>query len=341
MAHPRNAGRPISNQAPCSPRARKRQGPVDSARSWCGTEWQCHCVATPRTTRDLKTLRSSATTRRISSRRPTTTRLDDSVIRDLLEDPDSLSRLYERAPEQVRGLIASDAAARDVVALEARRQQLDRFRRLLNDREFFDAQVQLTVRRRPEDVWQALFENNPWMLGVALTGQLLTSWNDNRLEQIVVGPSISTAGKRTDALMRTSGRIRSMVFTEIKTHLTPLLHEEYRSGCWSPSTEVAGAVAQLQGTVHRAVTQIGERLASEAADGSDIPGEFTYLLRPRAFVVVGDLSQLTGSSGGAHQDRIRSFELFRNQLQEPEILTFDEVFARAEWTLDLAESAGA
>jgi len=271
----------------------------------------------------------------------TTTRLDDSVIRDLLEDPDSLSRLYERAPEQVRGLIASDAAARDVVALEARRQQLDRFRRLLNDREFFDAQVQLTVRRRPEDVWQALFENNPWMLGVALTGQLLTSWNDNRLEQIVVGPSISTAGKRTDALMRTSGRIRSMVFTEIKTHLTPLLHEEYRSGCWSPSTEVAGAVAQLQGTVHRAVTQIGERLASETADGSDIPGEFTYLLRPRAFVVVGDLSQLTGSSGGAHQDKIRSFELFRNQLQEPEILTFDEVFARAEWTLDLAESAGA
>ncbi len=36
---------------------------------------------------------------------------------------------------------------------------------------------------------------------------------------------------------------------------------------------------------------------------------------------------------------IPSFELFRRQLHEPEILTFDEVLARAEWALDLAERA--
>lgn len=269
----------------------------------------------------------------------TTVRFDDSLIHELLSDPESLSRIYKRAPDQVRALITNDATARDVLALEARRSELERFRRLLEDPEYFDEQVLLVPGRRAESVWQQLFERNPWMLGVSLTGQLLTSWNDDRLEQIVVGSSVLGVGKRTDALMRTSGRIQSMVFTEIKTHRTPLLHEEYRPGCWNASSELTGAVAQIQGTVHRAVTQIGERLASTASDGSDIPGEFTYMIRPRSFVVIGDLAEFFGDGGGEHRDKIRSFELFRNQLQEPEILTFDEVLARAEWTLDLAEAA--
>jgi hypothetical protein len=31
------------------------------------------------------------------------------------------------------------------------------------------------------------------------------------------------------------------------------------------------------------------------------------------------------ASGGHHRDRIRSFELYRRQLQDPEIVTFDEL----------------
>jgi antiviral defense system Shedu protein SduA len=162
----------------------------------------------------------------------TTVRLDDSIIHELLSDPDSLAQVYRRAPDRVRDLIASDGTARDVLALEARRQQLERFRNLLDDDEFFDSEVAATARKRPEDVWQQLFEANPWMLGVSLTGQLLTSWSDERLEQVVSGTSIATTGKRIDALLRTAGRIRSMVFTEIKTHRTPLLGgDDYRSGC--------------------------------------------------------------------------------------------------------------
>lgn len=87
------------------------------------------------------------------------------------------------------------------------------------------------------------------------------------------------------------------------------------------------------------MTQIGERLAEVDGTGVDVPGEYTYLLRPRAFVVVGQLSELTGEAGGHNQDKIRSFELFRRQLQEPEILTFDEVLARAEWAMHLAEDS--
>lgn len=269
----------------------------------------------------------------------TTVRVDDDLIRDLFANPSSLGELYRKAPKELRQLITSDEAARDVLALSARRKQVALFRRLLTDNEFFDGQVAKIGRGSAERVWQELFERNPWMLGVTLAGQLLMSWSDERLEQVVAGSSIGGSGKRTDALLRTAGRIRSMVFAEIKTHRTSLLGKEYRSGCWSVSPELSGAVAQLQGTVHRAVTQIGDRLPDVDELGADVPGSFTYLLRPRSFVILGQLAELTGTAGGDHQDKVRSFELFRRQLQEPELITFDEVLARAEWTLQLAEDA--
>ena len=47
--------------------------------------------------------------------------------------------------------------------------------------------------------------------------------------------------------------------------------------------------------------------------------------------------QLQGANGGAIESKVSSFELYRRNLYEPEILTFDELLARAEWHVTLAE----
>lgn len=262
-------------------------------------------------------------------------RVDDSLLHDLFADPGSLERIYRSDESRFRGVIASDETAHDVIALAARRLQVERFRRLMTDPEYFDAEA--LARSSGERVWQEFFERNPWIFGLGLGSQFLTSWNEAKLEQVLVGSSVTSPGKRVDAAMRTAGRIRSLVLAEIKTHRTPLLAtREYRSGCWAPSDEVAGGVAQIQGTVHRAVEHIGRRLATTDPDGSEVPGDFTYLVRPRSFLVVGDLQQLTGAGGGDHPDRVLSFELFRRQTLEPEVVTFDELLARADWTIDVA-----
>ncbi|MFI7227478.1 DUF6571 family protein [Nonomuraea angiospora] len=52
-----------------------------------------------------------------------------------------------------------------------------------------------------------------------------------------------------------------------------------------------------------------------------------------SFLIIGQLQQLLGQAGGDHQEKIRSFELYRRNTAEPEILTFDELLARAEWFL--------
>jgi hypothetical protein len=264
----------------------------------------------------------------------TTVRVDDSLVQDLFADPNALTKVYNQDPSRFRQLIQDDAAAQDVVAQASRRDAVSKFRRMLDDTPYFDSLVEAEGKGSKERVWQLLFEQNPWMLGVSFANQLLTAWDHHKLEQVVGGFDISGPGKRTDALMRTAGRVRSMVFLELKTHRTDLLGSEYRSGCWPPSTELVGGVSQIQGTVHRAVTSIGERLQSVDDRGCDVPSDFTYLIRPPSMLIVGTLAQLQSETGGDHQDKIRSFELFRRSIVDTEIITFDELYAKAKFIVD-------
>ncbi|WP_395856355.1 Shedu immune nuclease family protein [Cystobacter fuscus] len=265
-------------------------------------------------------------------------RVDDQTIRDFFADPEAMLSLYSRDPKKFRQIIENDASAEDLIAIAHRKQVVQEFRELLSDPERFERERVLNGGSR-ERVWQTFLERNPWILGISLAGQLLTSWGREKLEQVVAGFSIAGVGKRADALLRTNGRIRSMVFAEIKHHETELLaRQEYRSGCWAPSTELVGGVTQVQQTVHKAARQIGAYLADTDEDGAETR-EGTFVVRPRSFLIVGHLDQLRGSGGGVHRDKYESFELYRRNLYEPEIVTFDELLARAEWHVAVADES--
>lgn len=268
-------------------------------------------------------------------------RVDDDLVRELFNTPESLLQLYRRDREQFRRLISDDATARDVVALARRRTEVERFRRLLDDPDYFRGEQEEAPGGKAERVWQDFFEENPWILGTGLSGQLFTSWDEEKLEQVVGGASIVQEGKRVDALMRTSGVVRWLTFAEFKTHETSLLAPRYRSGAWPPHQDLVSGVAQAQATVQRAVREIGDALPSRAADGSVLPKEMAYLTRPRSYLLIGHLGQLLGEDGGPHPEKIRSFELYRRSLVEPEIVTYDELLARAEWVVDTEQATEA
>src|SRR5690606_24882476 len=126
-------------------------------------------------------------------------------------------------------------------------------------------------------------------------------------------------------------------FVEIKTSETELVRE-YRPGVFAPSIELAGAVSQIQVTVQRALEDLTEVHRPNHPVTGDPTGETLFQFQPRSFLVIGNLGELD-SPYGANKDKFRSFELFRRSLRWPEVMTFDELYARAKFIVDDAEAA--
>ncbi|MCA6110924.1 DUF4263 domain-containing protein [Bradyrhizobium sp. CNPSo 4026] len=258
--------------------------------------------------------------------------LPDSVLRDIILDQSQARRLFAKNSELFLELAQHEDLTRDLVAVGYRRKQLQHFEKLLGDQEFFAAE-QSRLSCKPEDVWQKFFEANTWIFGYGLSYQFLSKLDEGKLERIVRGRDLTGAGKRSDALMKTRGIVSSLCFVEIKRHDTPLLSSaSYRPSAWSPSSELAGGVAQIQTTVHSAVEAIGHKLMPDNELG-DPTGEILLNIEPRSCLVVGTLAEFN-TPNGINVPKFRSFELYRRHTWRPEILTFDELLQRARFIVE-------
>jgi hypothetical protein len=255
--------------------------------------------------------------------------ITDEALRRVVLSNIQAQALIQNNQELFAEVLKSALTKEDVVAVGYRKQQLDIFRKLLTEKDTFE-RIKVKLKCTSEGVWQRFFEKNPWIFGYGLTYIQLSTLDDRKLEQVVQGHSISEHGKRVDALLRTRGVISSLCFTEIKTHETPLLQNKpYRPGCWAPSDEVSGAIAQVQGTVALATESIRTKLTLKNADGNPT-GEEAFNYMPKSFLVVGSLHEFV-TDHGVNQERFRSFELFRRSTTSPEIITFDELYERARF----------
>ncbi|WP_346839726.1 Shedu immune nuclease family protein [Microbulbifer sp. SAOS-129_SWC] len=233
-------------------------------------------------------------------------------------------------------VLKSEVTTEDIVAVGFRKKQLSVYDKLLNNQSYFD---DLRARKNcsNEALWQKYFEKNPWVFGYGLGYIFLSSLDDKKLEQVVQGHSVDSHGKRVDALMKTKGIISNLCFVEIKTHTTALLESKpYRSGCWAPSKELAGAIAQVQGTVASAVENLSSRLSPSDNEGNPT-GEEIYNYQPKSYLVIGSLSEFL-SEQGVNKDKLRSFELLRKNTSNPEIITFDELYERAKFIVQHNQS---
>lgn len=234
--------------------------------------------------------------------------------------------------EALRGQVTKE----DIVALGYRKKQLGIFSQLLSDPVFFELCKKQKSIKGDELLWQAFFEKNPWVFGYGLSYFYVTGFDEKKLEQLVQGYDLLNRGKRADAVMKTKGIINSLCFAEIKHHNTKLLESDYyRAGCWAPSKEMAGAVAQVQTTVAIAMHKLHGMQRMLDDDGNPT-GEDIFNFKPRAFIVIGSLSEFIGEHG-VNQDKLRSFELYRTSLIGIDILTFDELYERTKFIVETAQ----
>jgi len=260
--------------------------------------------------------------------------IDNSIDERWPDSKEEKHRYFSENQDEVADFAKNHLTKSDVIALAYRKEQLEIFRALLEEEDYFEDKKNEWKCKGPESVWQKFFEQNPWIFGYGLNFIFASRVDVNKkLEQYTSGHAIYEFGKRVDSLMKTAGLINSLCFVEIKRHDVPLLAStKYRDDCWRISSDLGGSVAQIQKTVQKAVLSIRTKLEPKSDDGSPT-GESIFLYEPKSYVVIGSLEQFK-TEYGINEEKFGSFELFRRNLTNPEVITFDELYERARFIVE-------
>ena len=104
----------------------------------------------------------------------------------------------------------------------------------------------------------------------------------------------------------------------------------YRPETWHISEELAGGVAQVHRTIQKSVKNIQTKTEVKDDEGN-ITDDQLFLYSPKSFLIIGSLSEFIGDNGKINETKYSSFEMYRQSLKNPEIITFDELLERAKY----------
>lgn len=213
----------------------------------------------------------------------------------------------------------------DIVNIGYRKKQLEIFDKLLNDPDYIDVYKteNKIIDERLEILWQHFFSKNDWIFGYGLDYKFL-----GILQKEVHISNTDLSGKDGvigDFLL---GCNKFTVLVELKRPNTDLFKNKNRSNSWSLSNELIDAFSQI--LEQKASWQI--QAESNANNNYNNNGEIIKqkTIDPKTILIIGNSSQYSGETKEL-QIKAKSFELFRRDSRNVEIVTFDELFERAKF----------
>lgn len=238
-------------------------------------------------------------------------------IRTILIQPDGQKLIDELIAS---GLITS----RDIVNIGYRKKQLEVFRMLLSDVGYLNVyrEEQQLRTTQPERIWQHFFEANEWIFGFGLDYRFLSILQ--REAHVGDEDLAGRDGAIGDYLL---GSPNFTVMVELKTPETPIFGKaKNRANSWELSGELVSAVSQI--LEQKASWQV--RAESNARGNFDAGGNLIKqrTIDPKCILVVGSGSQYSGTEK-EKEVKLRTFELFRRDSRNIEIVTYDELYERA------------
>ncbi|MGB8028332.1 MAG: Shedu immune nuclease family protein [Terracidiphilus sp.] len=180
---------------------------------------------------------------------------------------------------------------------------------------------ELSNCRWTEPEWEKFFRSNEWIFGLGLRFQYLSVLQN---QANYGGAGLNRKGEQKgEFLMHTEADERFTVLVEIKRPDTKFFGEHpYRSGVPGFNSEFANAISQVQVNSHTWEYEGSKR----ERDARQLDQARIRTISPRAILVCGHLQELADDF-----DKQNAFELLRCNLRIPEILTFDELLARAKF----------
>ena len=240
----------------------------------------------------------------------------DVYLQQHILNKEQALRLIAQFPDLFDEISKGNLSSSDITELSKRKESLKVFENMLS-------------KETDESEWQKFFEANTWIFGYGLNFVFNAPLEGKKLEQVVAGYNVSSSGKRVDALLSRRGLIEATCFVEIKKHNTQLLEkEQYRSECYPISKEVSGGISQIQKTIQMSLSSLKEKIQLKDEDNN--PTSSIYNYQPKGYLVIGSLSEFD-TERGVNDSKYSSFELFRRNLSNPEIITFDELYERAKF----------
>lgn len=165
-----------------------------------------------------------------------------------------------------------------------------------------------------EEYWQQLFLENSYVLSQLFSAPVVFSQN----KAYVGGMKLDRQDARLVDYLYQNSSSSEAILVEIKTPLTQLLNQSpYRNGIHSPSSKLSGSVVQLL-NYRRSLTQNIHSLRESHKEKLEV-------FNPKCVLIVGNAEAQLDST-----EKRESFELFRSGLKDVEIVTFDELFKKAE-----------
>jgi predicted transcriptional regulator len=261
--------------------------------------------------------------------------IGDSELARMLVNKDQAGRILVDNFEIFQDALKNNVTTKDLINFGYRKKQLEIFEKLLESGEFFEEYKNKLNKvsgktTKNEALWQSFFEKNTWILGYGLDYIFNSELDSKKLEQVTSGSTVYSKGKRTDALLKSLGAINSLCFCELKLNTDPLLKQvkkSYRGESWQISDELSGAIAQVQRTIQKAIKDLSSK--TQIKDEQDnLTGEDLYLYNPKSFILIGNLNEFI-SNDRINEMKFSSFEMFRKNLRNIEIITYDELYQRA------------
>lgn len=173
-----------------------------------------------------------------------------------------------------------------------------------------------------EEFWHSFLSKNSFVFAQLFSFPVIVLKD----KAYVGGKSIGNTGGNIVDFLCANHLTRNVALIEIKTPKTKLLGSKYRGDIYNISNDLSGSVVQ--------VTNYKNSLLQNHLSLSSHKEEEFEAFDPRCIVIIGNVhSELT------EKKQRKSLELFRMGLKEVQVITYDELFSKVEFLVDLLEGS--
>jgi hypothetical protein len=256
---------------------------------------------------------------------------DDKKSR--IEDSDllRLKNAFSKNPDikLIEETLKNNVTDKDIISIGYRKNELEVFRKLLQENYLNDYKREIIKNEKTKDerVWQYFFNKNPWIFGYGL---------DYRFQGILQ-KEFQTSGGEADGSNNVKGDFllgdnKFVTFVELKKPETKIFaSSKNRSNSWRLSNDLIEATSQI--LEQKASGQI--RLETE-----DLHDDSGKKIKQNSYdskiiLIIGSWDELEESVSDLEKKiKRKTFELFRRDSRNIEIITYDELYERAKFIVN-------